>query len=455
MRAFIAGGGRTGELVASRLLKEGIELVIIEKDSDRCSQLSAHLDAQVLHGDAGSFATWRKAGISADDMLIAVTSSDATNLLACLIVNDVSPGCIKAIELNNLEYADWERVLNHKQVRIDLVINPEATLAAKILPSLMYPGTTGIQDFASGRVRGFGIHVEEDSWLVDQSMLQLQDHNPPRNAMVTMISRADKIFTPSRDDKIMAGDLLYLLSSSDQMEDTLRFMGVGQRKKMHQVFIVGGGKLTESLAIMLEREHISAKIFERDKLRCDELASVLSRSIIINEDGTDQHVLEQENIDGVYAFLALTRGDNVNLITSLLAQGLGAKKVVALVDKVQNLSLANRVGVDTTVSIKMEVVDCVLRFIRGPGVQLVRTFGADLAEAIELIAPPHSRYINKPIKDMQLPRGTVVGAIIRTDDTVVIPRGNDIIEAGDHVVFATTQGSVQELEEEFLRDEQS
>ncbi len=452
MRAFIAGGGRTGELVANRLLIEEIELVIIEQSPDRCAHLKAHLDAHIIEGDAASFATWSEAGICSDDMLIAVTSSDATNLLACQIVGDIAPNCIKAIELNNLEYHKWERLLRNEQVSIDLVINPEVSLANKTLPSLMHPGTTGVQDFAGGRVRGFGLHVEENTWLAGKTMLQLQEYEPPENSMITMISRDDVIFIPSRDDRIMVGDMLYVLTAKEQMTETMRFLGITHSKqKMHQVFIAGGGKLTESLALMLEKEHISTKIFEKDKSRCEKLAAVLSRSVIINEDGTDQYVLEQENIEGVHAFLALTGDDNINLITSLLAQRLGARKVLALVDKIQNLSLARKVGIDTTISTKMEVVDCVLRYIRGSDVRLVRTFGAELAEAIELVAPPHSRYIDKSIKYLPLPRGAVVGAIIKKEGQVIIPRGSDMIEAGDHVVLAVVQGSVRELEEAFLR----
>lgn len=451
MRIFIAGGGQTAEFIARRLIREGNELVIIDRDPERCRYLESHLDARICLGNAASAETWQRAGISTADMLIAVTPSDETNVVTCLLVDAQAPEAVKAIQLRTWEYREWERLLQDKNVRIDLVIHPETVVVARILRVLLMPGVSDIRDFADSRVKAFGMNVERGSWLEGKSINQLAESDPPENSMIAMIFRPNEVRIPRARDVLKEGDHLYVVTTDQQLEATLRFMGIEKRDSVHQVFIVGGGELGAALATLLEEQHIEVKIFEQDADRCQLLAGLLQKSVVINADGTDQEILEQENIEGVDAFLALTKDDEANLITSLLARRLGAKKLVALVNRISNLSLAERLGINTTVSPRMKTVDHVLRFVRKGGVKSVRTFRGEEAEALELVAPESGSYIGRPLRKVHFPQGVVVAAIVKPEGPVIVPRGNSVIEAGDRLVFFALEGCIHELESEFLR----
>jgi len=451
MRIFIAGGGHTAEFIARRLIREGNELVIVERDPARCLHLEAHLDARLCHGDATSIETWRRAGVDTADMLIAVTPSDEINVITCLIVDNLAPKALKAIQLRTWEHREWEAMLRARQVRVDLVIHPETVVVARILRVLMMPGVSDIRPFADGRVEAFGMNVERGSWLVGKSIADLAAAGPPENSMVAMIFRANEVRIPRADDVLKRDDHLYVVATAQSLDATMRFMGIEIRDSVNQVFIVGGGELGYAVARELEERHVEVKLFEHDSARCEELASLLKRSVVINADGTDPEILEQENIEGVDAFLALTKGDEDNMITSLLARRLGARKLVALVNRVPNVSLSQRLGINTTVSPRIKVVDHILRFVRDGGVQSVRTFRDEEAEAIELIAPPGCRYVDRPLARVHFPHGVIVVAIVKPGDRVIVPRGEAIIEAGDRVVFFALEGCVQQLEADFLR----
>lgn len=451
MRIFIAGGGHTAEYIARRLIREDNELVIIEQDPLRCRYLEAHLDARICRGNAASVDTWRRSGIDKADMLIAVTPSDEINLITCLIVDSLAPAAVKAIQLRTWECNELEQMLRDRQVRIDLVIHPESVVVARILRVLMLPGVADVRDFASGRVKAFGMTVEPGSRLVGKSIEQLAQSGPPANSMVAMILRSNEVRIPRAEDVLMPGDHLYVVTSAESLDATMHFMGIEKRDTVHQVFIVGGGELGTELARLLEERHIAVKIFEQDPDRCEQLSGLLKDSIVIAADGTDQEILVQENIEGVDTFLALTKDDDVNMISSLLARQLGARKVIALVNRLPNLSLAERLGINTTVSPRIKVVDHILRFIRGGGVLSVRTFRGEEAEAIELVAPAHCRYIGQPLHKVHFPHGVVVAAIVNPEGQVFVPRGDGMIEAGDRVVFFALEGCIHRLESEFLR----
>ena len=451
MRIFIAGGGHTAEYIARRLIREGSDLVIIEQDPLRCQYLETHLDARICSGSAASVNTWRRAGINRADMLIAVTPSDEINLIACLIVDSLAPDAVKAIQLRTWECDELEQILRARNVRVDLVIHPESVVVARILRVLMLPGVADVRDFASGRVKAFGMTVERGSPLVGKSIEQLAQAGPPANSMVAMILRSNEVRIPRADDVLMHGDHLYVVTSAESLDPTMHFMGIKKRDTVHQVFIVGGGELGAELAKLLEAQHIEVKIFEQDADRCQQLIAELKSSIVIGADGTDQEILEQENIEGVDTFIALTKDDEANMISSLLARHLGARKVIALVNRLPNLSLAEKLGINTTVSPRMKAVDHILRFIRGGGVLSVRTFRGEEAEAIELVAPANSRYVGQPLRKVHFPHGVIVVGILKSEGQVLVPRGDGMIEAGDRVVFFALEGCVRQLESEFLQ----
>jgi trk/ktr system potassium uptake protein len=294
--------------------------------------------------------------------------------------------------------------------------------------------------------------VERNSWFAGKTLEELDAAGPPINSLVALIFRGQQVIIPHGAQVVLPGDHVYVCATKQNLEAVLEFMGVGRRGKLQRVFIVGGKQIGISLAQELERQGVQVKLIEKDGDRCELIAGLVTKTIVVKGDGSDQATLEEENIEGVDAFLALTQHDEDNIIAALLARRLGVGKVVALINRLSYLSMVQRLGVNTSVSLRLATVDAVLQFVRKGGVLSVTTFREEEAEAIELIASESSRYVGKRLRDIALPRGAIVGAIARTSGQVLVPRGDAAIEPGDRVIFFALESVVPELESAFLDD---
>jgi trk system potassium uptake protein TrkA len=245
------------------------------------------------------------------------------------------------------------------------------------------------------------------------------------------------------------GDHVYILSARESFDRTLRFMGLGEPKPLRRVFIIGGKQAGILIASRLEREGVQVKLFEREAARCERIAGLLKRTVVVRGDGTDQSTLEEEGLGNADAVLAMTGDDEDNIIASLLARRLGVPKVVALINRLNYLPLVQRLGVNTTVSPRLATVDRVLQFVRTGRVLSVTTFREEEAEAIEFLAAPGMKYVGRPLREVRFPRGAIVGAIVRPDGRVVVPRGDDVIHPDDRVVVFALERVVPELQAVF------
>ena len=450
MRILIAGGGQVAALIARRLIREGNEVVIIERDRARCEELHEHLDAKVVRGSATSILTLRAAGLAEAEMLIAVTDSDEINVLACLMAQAESNVPVKVARIRTHEFEQWQRVIRKAGVKIDLVIHPETDIMERILRVARMPGISDVLDFAGGEVKLFGMIVEPDSWVRGKTLEDLDRAGPPRNSLIAMIFRGQQVIIPHGDQILEPGDHIYVVATKKNLQAVMRFMGLKVQERLRRVIIVGGKQVGIWVAEELEKQNVNVKLVERDAQRCEKISGILGGAIVVHGDGTDQATLEEENVRGVDAFLALTNDDEDNIIASLLARRLGAKKVVALINRLNYLPMVERLGISTSVSPRLVAVDRILQFVRKGRVLSVTTFREEEAEAIELIASEGSKYVGKKLSDIRLPRGAIVGAIAKTDGKVLVPRGGAAIEPGDRVIFFTLESIVPELETAFL-----
>lgn len=450
MRILITGGGHVGTLIARRLVREKNEVIIVEQDAERCSQLEEMLDAKVVQGSAASVKTLKEAGIADAEMLIAVTQTDEVNILACMVAQTESNVRVKVARLRTHEVDHWRRVTRKAGLNIDLIIHPESDVAERIMRVVTIPGVSDIFNFADGEARLFGMNVEPDSWLAGKTLEELDRSNPPRNSLIVLIFRGQQVIIPHGAQDLRPGDHIYTMATRENLNEVLGFMGLERNKSFERVFIVGGKQIGIRVAELLEEQRVQVKLFERDAARCEKIAAILNRTIVINGDGTDQATLEEENIAGVDAFLALTNEDEVNIIASLLARRLEAKKVVALINRPHYIPMAQRLGINATVAPRLAAVDRILQFVRKGRVLSVTTFREEEAEAIELIATDSRKYVGRRLRDIRFPRGAIVGAIVRPDGEVIVPRGEASIQPRDRVIFFALESAVPELESEFL-----
>jgi trk system potassium uptake protein TrkA len=450
MRVLIAGGGQVGALIARRLANEGNEVSIVDASAERCAQLEEQLDARVVSGSASRIETLRRAGLSDAEMVIAVTDSDEVNLLACLIAQAESGARVKIARLRTHEVEHWHRVAEAVGLHIDLIIHPETDTAERIMRVVRVPGVSDIREFASGGVRLMGMNLEPGNWTIGKSIQELAAAGPPAESLIAMIFRGTQVIVPHGGEVLREGDHVYVLCAKDEFEATRRFMGLGADQSLRRVFIIGGKQAGITVAGRLEAEGVAVKLFERDQARCERIAGLLTRTIVVRGDGTDQATLEDEGLAEADAFLAMTGDDEDNVIASLLARRLGVRKVVALINKLNYLPLVQRLGVNTTVSPRLATVDRVLQFVRKGRVLSVTTFRQEEAEAIEFLAAPRMKYVGTPLRQAGFPRGAIVGAIVRPDGRVVVPRGDDVVQPEDRVIVFALERVIPALEAGFV-----
>lgn len=450
MRILLAGGGEVASLIARRLSREGNEIVIVEEDHQRCAALEQMHDVRVVCGSAASVRTLHQAGLRNTDMIIAVTNADEINLLACLAAQVEGGVKIKVARLRTPEVEQWKSICDRAGLKIDLIIQPEIEATARILRVLRVPGVSDIIDFAGGAIKLFGMNIEADNPVCGKTFQELDSAGPPKNSLIAMIFRGPQVIIPHGSERLEPGDHAYVITRAVDLEPTMRFMGL-KSGPVDRVFILGGKQAGIWMAQQLEERGVSVKLFETDRRRCEKMATILKKTIILNADGIDESTLLEQNIQDADAYLALTADDEDNIIACLLARRLGAKKVVALADHLNYIAMAQRLGINTLVSPRLAAVDRILQFVRKGRVLSVTSFREEEAEAIELLAVAESRYTGKKLRDLKLPREAIVGAIARGNE-VIVPRGDFAIEAGDRVIFFALSKIVPKLESSFLAE---
>lgn len=452
MRIFFAGGGNCTEYIARRLVREGHDLVLLEQDEERCNKLSEKLDAKVVKGLATSIADCKRAGLAEADMFMACTDTDEANVLACMIADDIAPDALKAIRLRTPEYAEWQQTFDRLGLRLDRVVHPEIDMVNRILRVITVPGVSDIRNFANERLKLFSMNLEAGNWLVDSRVGDFPKLLNLAAAKIVVIFRNNESIFPDSGERLAAGDHVYVMTSADRLEQTLERIGVKKRQQLHKVFITGGGEVGLELARALEQEKVAVKLIEQNAQRCEYLATELKHTVVINADGTSQEVLLQAGVDGVDAFISLTGDENENLIACLLARRMNVDKVVPLVTSINYIELAQRLGINTTVNPRIKAADALLEFVRKGGVLSVRTLGEEKVEAIELIVPADSAYVNRPVVELELPAGSLIGGIVRPDGRALIADGMTSINADDRIVIFSQEGDVSKLEKKFLLD---
>jgi trk system potassium uptake protein TrkA len=449
MRILIGGGGQVAELIAKRLIREGNEIVLVEQNPDRCQQLEELLDAKIVQGNISNIRTLETAGIHKSDMLLAITTSDEANILACLIAQTISKVRLKVARLRTHEVDRWKDLTTKAGLNIDLIIHPETDVAERIMRVVRVPGVSDIVEFFDGKAKVFGMNVDQDSPLVGKTLGDLDQNLAPKNMLIAMIFRGPQVIVPHGAEVLRAGDHIYCVTTATELDAAMRFLGLQPQTSLDRVFIIGGKQIGIRLAQLLESQDVSVKLIERDINRCKMIAGILEETTVIHADGTDQAALEEANIAGTDAFLALTNDDEDNVLASLLARRLGVKKVVALINRLNYLPLVQLLGINATVSPRLAVVDRILQFVRKGRIVSVTTFREEEAEAIELIASKNSKYLGKRLRDIRFPRGAIVGAISRPNGQVLVPRGDEMIQEGDRVIFFALERIIPKLESSF------
>jgi trk system potassium uptake protein TrkA len=444
MNFIIAGAGEVGYHLASRLSQEKMDVVVIEKDEEKVKHVIDTLDVQTIHGSGSSVEVLKQAGIADADMLIAVTNSDEVNMISCLVASAPTKVPIKIARIRNPEYAQDVGILGEKNLNIDLTINPELEMVRTISRLVEIPDATDVVEFAEGRVRITGIKVDPHSYVIGKKLKNLDKENETHDIIIAAIFRDDKVIIPRGDDIIQENDLVYAVTEASKILTITNYFKE-QERHAQRVMILGGGEIAVELAQRFEKKNIKTKIIEHNEQRCLEIAEKLEKTIVLRGDGTDRELLEEENIKDVDVFITISESEQTNILVSLLAKRLGAKKVISLINNLTYTSLVSNIGVDVVISPHLSAISRILQFIRKGKVLSVASFHKENAEAIEIVALETSDLVNKPLRDIKFPRGAIIGAVVR-DKEIIIPTGDTLILPDDRVIIFTLTSAIPSVE---------
>ena len=446
MRAVIVGAGEVGYNIADILSKEGNDIVIIDTNDERLKDIAENLDVQTITGSGSSPQVLKEAKLSQAEMVVAVTDSDETNIVACLLASAQSTSPFKVARIRNPDLNRESVLFDKAHLNIDLCINPEREAVKDVINLMEYSGASEVIDFAEGNVKLVSFYVDAECGAIGKNLQQImEDYPADEDILVASVTRGDEPIIPSGKTVIKEKDHLFVFAKSEHVRSMLAFFGK-KEELAERVFIVGGGNTALMLAEALEKKWVDTiKIIEKRQDRCDLLASRLDRTICLHGDGTDQELLKEENIKDADYFIAVTDDEEENILSALLAKQLGAKKVISLVNKSGYSHLIPLLGIDGVMNPRRASVGKILHFIRKGKVISATPLGDEKAEAVEFIALETSDITNRPLKDIDFPKGTIIGAITRAGE-VIIPGGDSVILPGDHVILVTLRSSIQKIE---------
>jgi trk system potassium uptake protein len=442
MRILILGAGDVGFHLAQQLAREDHDVTIIEQDRARARAIQEAMDGLVIEGNGASLTTLERAGIERIDLLLAVTSHDEVNLMACLSAAQYKvPKRIARV--SKPDYYDHTGILPPERLGVDLMINPERECALETYQLLQSAAATEFAQFEGGLVQLIGVRVKEGAPVAGKRLLEIGKMSDV-HALVVAIGRAGQTIIPGGGTRIEAGDMVFIMGEAANMADVLTLAGY-DRFNLRRVVIAGGSREAWFLARLLEEHRIECTILEADRARAVNLAERLTRSLILHGDATDLELLEMEGIGDADGFVAYTGSDETNLLSCLLAKSLGSRKVISLIDRFDYVPLVSRVGVDAAVSPRVAAVNAILSHVRRGSVLAVAVLKGTRAEGIEFDVTQRFPYANRPLAQVRFPTGSLIGAIIR-GDTVIIPHGGDVIRPGDRVVVFVLTDVAREVE---------
>ncbi len=442
MSVLIIGGGEIGRFIAEKLIEEKKEVIIIEKNERLIDELEEDLDAKIILGNGAAPHVLRDAGIAGVNMVIAVTNSDEVNLLVTLLASLQAPQAKRIARIRDPQF-DIEGETIQDQLKVNLVINPDKESANAILKILEVPGALDIIDFFDGRLKLVGTKVRRNSEVVNRPLSDLTEFSDGGACLLAAIVRGGQLLIPTGESRIMPGDAVYFAAEVSRVAQSMRLFG-HEMEKPSSVMISGGGFIGMHLAASLEKLGVGVKIVEDDPKLCSILSRNLNKPIILNASASDQELLQEENIDRMDAFVAVTKDDEENILSGLLAKKMGCPMAISLSHKRAYSRLIYSLGVDVVINPRQLASDTILHFIR-KGKVLHAISIMDEAELIEVEALPTSDIVTKPISELKLPKGLIILSLKRGDE-IMVPRGQTVIQPGDRALIIARQDAIAKFE---------
>ncbi len=445
MKIIIAGAGDVGSHLAKLLSSESHDIYLIDENEERLNTISSQIDVFTIAGDAKSVEIMEQKLISTCDLLIAVTSSEETNMLICILGKKLgAKHTIARINDDNIISENREHFYN--ELGIDTLISPTHLATLEIERLINQAAFTDDIEFDNGKLTVFGISLSKNSILIDKSVRESADLNPNLSFKPLALHRNDLTLLVDGDTILKENDIVYFISLSESIENIITLCGKTSIE-IGDVMIIGGSKIGLNIAKLLEKNY-NITLVEKDKAKCEQLASILKKTLVININGHDVKILEEEGLAEMDALISVTANSEMNVMTSLVGKNHGIKKTIARIENFDYINLSQSIGVDTIINKKIIAADKIFKFVRKGNVSSVANLHGTNAEIIEFIVKPDTKITKKPINQLNFPKDSNIAGIIR-NGIPIIPFGDfQLIENDKTIVFSLTE-SIKEIEKFF------
>jgi trk system potassium uptake protein TrkA len=450
MKIIILGAGQVGASVAGNLASEANDITVVDDNAATLQDLQDRLDIRTVRGHASHPDVLSQAGAEDADMIIAVTRNDETNMIACQVAYTLFHTPTKIARVRSVEYLNHAKLFAQEALPVDVLISPEQLVTDYIQRLIEYPGALQVLDFAGGMVQLVAVQAFYGGPLVGHELCDLKKHMPGIDARVAAIFRQGKPITPEGGTIIEADDEVFFVAAKKHIRSVM-----GELRKLDKpvkrVIIAGGGNIGVRLASAIENRY-QVKLIERNEERAKQLSETLGKSIVLLGDAADEELLLEENIENTDVFCALTNDEEANILSSMLAKRLGARKVMSLINRASYVNLVQSDIIDVAISPQQATIGSLLTHVRRGDVVMVHSLRRGAAEAIEAVAHgdrSSSRVVGRSIDEIKLPKGATIGSIVRGEE-VIIAHHNTVIETDDHVIlFLSDKKCINEVERLF------
>lgn len=450
MKILILGAGQVGSTVAESLVSEANDITVVDSDASKLQLLQDRLDLRTLTGNAAHPSVLERAGIADTDMLLAVTQSDEVNLVACKLAASLYNTPTRIARIRATDYLERTAIFNKENFCVDFSICPEQILTDYITKLIEFPEALQVLEFAEGLISLVAVRAFEGGPLVGNPISFLRSHMPQVDARVAAIFRHDRPIVPEGTTIVEDGDEIFFIAATKNIREVLKEMR-RLDKPAKRIMIVGGGNIGFRLAKALE-DNYQVKLIEYNKKSAQRLAGELSKTLVLNGDGTDEKLMQQEHVHDVDVFCALTNDDENNIMSALLAKQGGARKVISLINRSAYVGLVQGGKIDIALSPAHVTIGSLLAYVRQGDVAVVHSLRRGAAEALELVAHgdrQSSKVVGRRIDEIDLPKGATIGAIAREGE-VIVAHHDTVIDAEDHViVFVINKQILRKVEKLF------
>ncbi|EMR14221.1 potassium transporter peripheral membrane component [Methylophaga lonarensis MPL] len=450
MKILILGAGQVGSSVAATLAREDDDITLVDSDPINLMKLQDHYDIRTIQGHASHPDVLARAGAEDADLILAVTNSDETNMIACQICHTLYSTPTKIARIRTTEYLSKPELFNNEAIAIDVLISPEQIVTDYIERLISHPNALQVLDFAEGKVQLVAVRAFHGGPLVGNPLREIREHIPKTDTRVAAIFRNGKAINPTADTVIETDDEVFFIAASNDIRKVMAELRKLD-KPYKRIMLAGGGNIGVRLAKALEHDY-QIKLIEANPERAEFLSEQLTNSIVLLGDVANEELLLEEEIEKVDLFCALTNDDEANILSAMLAKRLGARKVLSLINRAAYVDLVESGTIDIALSPQQATIGSLLAHIRRGDIVAVHSLRRGAAEALEAIAhgdKSSSMVVGKRIDEIDLPPGTTIGAIVRGDDVLIAHR-DTVIEAEDHVIlFLINKRHIREVERLF------